>query len=73
MGTYRSLLTIIDRTVIHRRSRWTVLIFCCAIVLYRSIVYEYLAVCTVFGSYISYSLVEYFTPLGLPDPDEDTP
>ena len=42
-----------------------------AYVLYRIFKYDYLGIMYFIGLYIIYLIVQYFTPSGLPDPDED--
>jgi len=43
-----------------------------AYTIYRIFRYEYLGLMYFMGLYIIYLIVQYFTPSGLPDPDEDT-
>ena len=40
-------------------------------VLYRFYAYEYLGLMFIIGLYVIYLIVQYYTPSGLPDPDED--
>jgi hypothetical protein len=40
-------------------------------VIYRIIVYDFLAILFFESLYVLYLLVQFFTPSGLPDPDED--
>lgn len=42
-----------------------------AYVLYRIFRYEYLGLMYILGLYVIYLIVQYLTPSGLPDPDED--
>jgi hypothetical protein len=42
-----------------------------AYVLYRVCRYEYLGLMYIVGLYVIYLVVQYYTPSGLPDPDED--
>jgi hypothetical protein len=69
----RKILTLIEKTVAYRRKRWGYLIFFYAYVLYRVFHYDYLGLMYIIGLYVIYLIVQYFTPSGLPDPDEDTP
>lgn len=62
---------MLDKTAVYRRERWSYLIFFNAYVLYRIFTYEYLGLMYFIGLYIIYLIVQYFTPSGLPDPDED--
>lgn len=63
---------MVDQTALYRRERWGYLFFFYAYVLYRIFRYEYLGLMYFMGLYIIYLIVQYFTPSGLPDPDEDS-
>lgn len=71
MIIFRHLRTTVDKTALYRRERWSYLIFFNAYVLYRIFRYEYLGIMYFLGLYVIYLIVQYFTPSGLPDPDED--
>lgn len=68
----RKWQTVIDHTALYRRQRWGYLTFFYAYVLYRIFYYEYLGLMYFMGLYIIYLIVQYLTPSGLPDPDEDS-
>lgn len=40
--------------------------------MYRIFTYDYLGLMYFVGLYIIYLIVQYYTPSGLPDPDEDS-
>ena len=42
-----------------------------AYVLYRILIFDYEAVLFFWGLYVLYLVVQFYTPSGLPDPDED--
>lgn len=67
----RKAHTLIERAVYWKRQRWGSLIFLYAYVLYRIFRYEYLGLMYILGLYVIYLIVQYLTPSGLPDPDED--
>lgn len=62
---------MLEQTVYWKRERWGYLIFFNVYVLYRVFSNEYLGLLFLSGLYAIYYIVQYFTPLGLPDPDED--
>ena len=55
----------------YRKIRWLILVFLVVHVIYRIVMYDYLAILFFWGLYILFLVVQYFTPSGLPDPDED--
>lgn len=62
----------LDRSVPYPRERWLLLALLTTYVLYRIIVYNYMAILFLWGLYVLYLIVQFYTPSGLPDPDEDT-
>jgi hypothetical protein len=68
----RIIQSLIDRTTLFPTQRWLVLGLVFLYFLYRIIRYDYLGLLYFFGLYIIYLVVQYFTPSGLPDPDDDT-
>lgn len=62
----------LDRSVPYPFERWLMLALLTAYVLYRIVAYDFLAILFLWGLYILYLLVQFYTPSGLPDPDEDT-
>jgi len=62
---------IIDKTTLQRSKRWAGLAFFYAYILYRIVAFEYLGLMYFVGLYIIYLTVQFYTPSGLPDPDED--
>jgi hypothetical protein len=62
---------MLDGVVPYRRGRWAIAGIFTAVVLYRILVYDFLAILFFWGLYVLYLLVQFFTPSGLPDPDED--
>jgi hypothetical protein len=67
----RKIKTAVERSVAYKRQRWALLTLVSAFVSFRVIEYEYLGLMYFLGLYIIYLIVLYFTPSGLPDPDED--
>lgn len=67
----RQLNGYLDKLIIHKNLRWLVSALLFAYLIYRIAVYGYVGVMYFFGLYILYLLVQFYTPLGLPDPDED--
>ena len=65
------LQDLLDRSVPYKNERWATLVLSSIYVLYRILVYEFLAIMFFWGLYVLYLLVQFFTPSGLPDPDED--
>lgn len=68
----RKLRSCLDQSVPYKKGRWGYLAFLYAYVCYRIFCYDYLGLMYFMGLYIIYLIVQYFTPSGLPDPDEDT-
>ena len=62
---------IIDWSVQYRGARWFCLVGWVIWLMWRVIVEGYLAILFAFGLGVLYLVVQFFTPLGLPDPDED--
>ena len=60
---------LLDRSVPYKRERWAALLLLSAYVLYRILIYDFLAIMFFWGLYVLYLLVQFFTPSGLPDPD----
>lgn len=67
----RKAHTLLERAVYWKRQRWGYLTFLYGYLLYRIFRYEYLGLMYIMGLYVIYLLVQYLTPSGLPDPDED--
>lgn len=63
------LQRLLDRSVPYRKLRWAFVMLLTLYVLYRILVYDFLAIMFFWGLYILYLLVQFFTPSGLPDPD----
>lgn len=61
----------LDRSVPYPSQRWAVLAILSAYVIYRIFAYDFLAIMFFWGLYVLYLVVQYYTPSGLPDPDED--
>ena len=59
----------LDQSVPYRKSRWSFAILLSVYVLYRVLIYDFLAIMFFWGLYVLYLLVQFFTPSGLPDPD----
>lgn len=60
---------ILDDLVLYPRERWASLALLFVYVVYRILVYDFLAIMFFWGLYILYLVVQFFTPSGLPDPD----
>lgn len=67
----RKANSYLDRLIIHKYPRWLLSAIVFVYLLYRIAAYGYVGILYFFGLYILYLLVQFFTPLGLPDPDED--
>lgn len=67
----KTLQGLLDCSVPYKLERWLLLAVFMGYVVYRILVYEFLAILFFWGLYILYLLVQFFTPSGLPDPDED--
>lgn len=67
----RLIQKVLDWSVPYKKMRWMILSSLTFQVLYRIFMYDYLAILFFWGLYILYLIVQYFTPSGLPDPDED--
>lgn len=67
---FRKIKTIIDKTVIYKRQRWAFASLLSAIVTFRALNLEFIAILYIGFLYLIYLIVLYFTPSGLPDPDE---
>lgn len=61
----------LDRSVPYKNQRWLIISILSIYVLYRILVYDFIAIMFFWGLYVLYLLVQFFTPSGLPDPDED--
>jgi hypothetical protein len=62
---------VLDRSVPYKKERWSLLLLLSGYVLYRILIYDFIAIMFFWGLYVLYLLVQFFTPSGLPDPDED--
>lgn len=70
-SAYKILQQLLDKTIPYHKERWLLLTIFTVYVLYRILVYDFLAIMFFWGLYILYLLVQFYTPSGLPDPDED--
>ena len=72
LEAFRIINTLFERTTLHSRQRWACLVFFYAYLLYRIFTFDYLGLMYFLGLYVIYLIVQFYTPLGLPDPDEDS-
>ena len=68
----RVLRKALDKSVPYLYERWAALAVCISYVLYRIFAYDFMAIFFLWGLYVLYLVVQFYTPSGLPDPDEDT-
>ena len=61
----------LDRSVAYPLERWLALSLLTVYVLYRIVAYEFMAIFFLWGLYVLYLVVQFYTPSGLPDPDDD--
>lgn len=62
---------MLSSLVLYHSERWVITSVLFAYMLWRVVVYGYLGLMYFSGLYLLYLAVQFFTPMGLPDPDED--
>jgi hypothetical protein len=67
----RNWRSTMDRLTVYVAERWIVTAIGLAVMMWRVIIYGYLGLMYFSGLYLLYLAVQFNTPLGLPDPDED--
>lgn len=70
---HRQLNSYLDSYCLLPTKRWLVALGLFLVLAYRITVHEYIGVMYFFCLYVLYLLVQFYTPMGLPDPDEDDP
>jgi len=69
----RRLNSYLDSYSLRRGKRWLAASLLFLYLCYRIAAYEYIGVMYFLCLYVLYLLVQFYTPMGLPDPDEDDP
>jgi hypothetical protein len=67
----RKFNSYIDSTSPYKGRRWGIATALLLYLIYRIAIYEHIAVIYLFGLYINYLLMQFYTSIGLPNPDED--
>jgi hypothetical protein len=67
----RILNGYIDGLIKYQLSRWIATIIIFLYLFYRTVSYGFIGVIYFSGLYLLYLAVQFLTPMGLPDPDED--
>lgn len=62
---------LLSSLIIYHSERWIVTSVLFSYMLWRVVVYNYLGLMYFSGLYLLYLAVQFYTPMGLPDPDED--
>lgn len=68
---FRRAMTFLNRLTIYPCERWLLTTCLFIVMLWRIIAHNYLGLMYFSGLYMLYLLVQFYSPLGLPDPDED--
>ena len=61
----------INNLIKYQVARWSFTVVVLIYLFYRTVSYGYIGVMYFSGLYLLYLAVQFFTPMGLPDPDED--
>ena len=61
----------IDNLIKYQSARWAFTATILFYLFYRTVRYGYIGVMYFSGLYLLYLAVQFYTPMGLPDPDED--